>query len=210
MVSGRDRPNLLPMTSSPSSERILLTYPTPRYTKLLVYVSLAILAYAYLRLAPYEWFWPKDQHPDAQGVVPFAWRPLIPIIALAFSLFLAIGEGLFLIGRKRDHLKLEFDDDNFYINNGNGEQVIPLKNIVSLRMVYSKSVFDGAKSLYRYTISFGDPYTPEEITLTIYTKTQRTFSNFRKLVKQKNPSLQEKNWASNFDGLVGWFKGRKS
>jgi hypothetical protein len=142
--------------------------------------------------------------------MPFAWRALIPIMTLAVPSFLAIGEGLFLIGRKRDHLKLEFDDDNFYINNDNGERVIPLKDIVSLQLVYSKAVFDGAKSLYRYSISFGDPYSPEEITLTVYTKTQQAFSNFRKLVQQKNPSLQQKNWASNFDGLIGWFKRRKS
>jgi len=197
------------MTLSPSSERTLLTYPTPKYTKLLVYVSLAILAYAYLRLAPDDWLRSKDQHPGPHEVLPFAWRPLIPITTLAFSFFLAIGEGLFLIGRKRDHLKLEFDDDNFYINNGSGEQVIPLKNIMSLRMVYGVGFLDGANSLYRYSISFGDPYSPEEITLTIYAKTQRAFSNFRKLVKQKNPSLQQKNWATNFDGLIRWFKGRK-
>src|SRR5689334_3762816 len=95
------------MLTSPSSERTLLTYPNPCYTRLCIYVSLAILAYAYLRLAPDEWLNPKDQHPGPQGTMPFAWWLLIPVCIMAFSAFLAIFEGLFLFGKKQNKTTLE-------------------------------------------------------------------------------------------------------
>lgn len=90
--------------------------------------------------------------------MPFAWWILVPVCIMGFSAFLAIFEGLFLIGRKRDQTTLEFDRDNFHI----------------------------------------------------FARNQPAFLNFRNLVKEKNPDVQQKNWATSLDGLIRWFRGRNS
>lgn len=195
------------MPTPSSNERTLLTYPFPGYARFLIFFSIAILAYAYMRLAPEAWLSPKDQHPDANGVMSFAWWLMLPITTLFFSFILAVGEGLFLIGRKLAKKKLEFDADNLYITYEGKERVVQLKDVLSLRLVYGKSLFDAARMpWYRYAIGFGDPQIPEEVVFTIFFKTRRRFSHFNQLVKQENPALQQKNWATSFDGLLGMFK----
>jgi hypothetical protein len=199
------------MMSSTSPEKILLTYPPPGYKRLWIYVSLAVLAYAYMVFAPKAWLNPPDMHAGPRGAAPFAWWLLIPITVFGFSLFLAVVEGLFLVGRKINHLNLEFDSGSLYINERKGKRVTPLADIVSIRMIYGQGIFDVGRSvLYRYSIGFGDPYNPEQVTFTVFVRTGRAFENFTKLVKEKNPSVEIKDWATSVDGLGRLFKRRNS
>lgn len=196
-------------TLVPSPERTLLTYPTPRFTRLLVYGSLTVLAYGYIKFAPEDWVNPKDQHAGTQGY--FAWWLALPLVILGFSAFLVLLEGLFLIGRKWKPLMLEFDADNLYITDDNGDRAIPLNEILSIRMVYGKGIFDSARTaLYRYAIVCGDPNIPERVTFTVFLRARRAFSNFCDRVKEKNPSVEIKNWATSWDGLARLFRGRQS
>jgi hypothetical protein len=199
------------MMSSSSSEKTLLTYPPPAYTRLWIYISLAALAYAYIVFAPHAWLNPRDEHVRPDGTMPFAWWLAIPIGILLFSIFLSLLEGLFLVGRKINPIRLEFDSDNLYINDRNGERAIPLTAIVSIQMIYGKRIFDSARSaLYRYAIGFGDPYNPEQVKFTVFARTGRAFEQFNNLVTEKNPSVQIRNWATSLDGLGRLFKRRNS
>jgi hypothetical protein len=199
------------MMSSSSSLKTLLTYPPPGYARLWIYIFLAVLAYAYIVFAPKAWLNPPDMHAGPRGATPFAWWLLIPITVFGFSLFLAIFEGLFLIGRKINPVCLEFDSDNLYINDSKGERAIPLTDIVSIRMIYGQGIFDVGRSvLYRYSIGFGDPYNPEQVSFTVFMRTGRAFSKFCNLVKEKNPAVQIKDWATSLDGIGRWFKNRNS
>lgn len=136
---------------------------------------------------------------------------MLPLSAIFVFFLLAIVEGLFLLGRKINKLKLEFDSVNLYITKDDDERVVPLKEIVSLRLVYGKGFFDSSRMpLYRYAIGTGDADNPEEVVFTVFVKTRRNFSRFRKLVEQVNPGLRQSNFATSLDGLIRWFRRRNS
>jgi hypothetical protein len=128
------------------------------------------------------------------------------------SAFFTVLEGLFLIGRRIHPVKLEYDDDNLYITDSEGERPVALSSIVSIRLVYGRTIFDNARmSLGRYVISFGDPANPQQVGYTVFNKMARVFADFCDGAKEKNPDVEIKNWATNWDGPIArLFNSRNS
>lgn len=106
--------------------------------------------------------------------------------------------------------KYAFDSKNFYIIEGNSISQIPLEKIFQLSLVY-RQLNSGTRGYSRsYRISFRVEGEEKEIILVVYAKMSKNYEDFKKLVIEKNPSLEIIDAVTNFDWIGRLIKKSKS
>jgi hypothetical protein len=133
---------------------------------------------------------------------------LISGCVIFFSLFTAISEALFVSYFKFFARQIECDGENLYIKRQQAETTIPLGDITTIRLTTTWG--NGIRGNFVvYRIAYVDNGEKRETRITVYSKMGHNFDQFEKRVKARNPSVEIKNWATSFDGVIRWFRKRR-
>ena len=87
---------------------------------------------------------------------------------------------------------VEFDEVNMFISNKKGNEVIPLTNIFRIKLTMTQINNDNFWKI-KYTGEQG-----EKLAVRILPK-RDTFEVFKRVVREKSPSVEIKNWSHSFD-----------
>ena len=175
--------------------RIVLSYEGATFTRTFVYISLALIG---LLIVKFIKFPTPPPPPGAVAGPPIA-DLVIGFLAAAF-LICGILDFLFVLQYKYFHKKIECDQDNLYVTDKNGESTTPLKQVNSILLTTAGS--QGVRGISRvYLIQYEGNDGAKQMRLAVYVKMRDNFGLFKEWVKQKNPSVEIKNWATSLDGL---------
>ena len=126
--------------------------------------------------------------------IPFILYSVYALLAFAaYKLF-----GYFL--SRMEKPVVEFDQEYLYVTNLDMcyEETIPLSRITRLNM-RPESFKSGNYWFYEHSITYGDEFNVEaRIVFYIFTR-EKSLKQFIKLVKEKNPAFNYKNWTHTLD-----------
>ena len=117
---------------------------------------------------------------------------------------------MFIFTYKNLKNEISFDQTNLYIDFKESETVVPLANVSAIELVSSMIQRGIRGSFFTYMIRYNEYNEEKTENVNVYLgKTSSNLDMFQQRVREKNPSVNIKNWATNFDGLIRWFQKKK-
>jgi hypothetical protein len=195
------------MTEVTTDEKRFLNYQGASFKRSLYYLIGACVTYSACVLIKFK---PSIPPPGAVAGPPLP-QIFLGMASFSFALF-AILDVFFVLYQNFLRTKqFAFDPENFYIIRKDSTELIPLKNIFQIALAtsaVSKNSVRGYSDYYR--ISYKNDGEEKDILITIYSRMEENFNDFRKFVKEKNPSVEIKNWSTSLYWIFRMFKKRKS
>jgi hypothetical protein len=194
------------MTGISTGEKRFLNYQGASFKRSLYYLAGAGTTYLACVLIKFK---PSIPPPGAVA------GPPIPQMLLAFTSFIftlyAIVDALFVLYQNYLRTqKFAFDEQNFYIIRKEDTEEIPLQNIFQIALA-SVRFQNGVRGDYdNYRISYNSDGEDKNFVIRIYTRMRENFEDFRMYAKERNPSVDIKNWATSLDWIFRMFKKKKS
>ena len=192
------------------SDRLALSYPMPEnFMRPWIYFLSALI----LCLACIFVKFPASPPVVVSGrELPSGPSPLKLVVGfISVSLMLsAIWDLMFIFTYQKLKNEISFDQTNLYIDFKESETVVPLANVSAIELVSSMIQRGIRGSFFTYMIRYNEYNEEKTENVNIYLgKTSSNLDMFQQRVREKNPSVNIKNWATNFDGLIRWFQKKK-
>jgi hypothetical protein len=177
-------------------ERVFLSYEGATFRRSLIFLLLALALLFTFELVNF----PKHVSAPAQAGAPSLAKILLGFAIIMLFLF-GIADGLFVTGQRLFVRKVSFDDFNLYITGKSAERAIPLACIhdIFLTAAIIRTPTRGALSVYR--ITFSQDQGEQKLYVKVYPKTNRQFNQFSLRVRELNPEVQIRQWATSLDWL---------
>ena len=185
-------------------ERITLTYQGATFKRSLISLAIAIAALLCFLFIKFK--------PDIPPPGAVAGPPLAKIalgMTIAFALIASISDAWFVLDCTFFQKQVDCDEDNLYVIRKKEVTIIPLSSISFVRLTNwgSKGV-RGSSSIYVVGYQDSDGRS-KELDITLFLKMGKNFDLFEKRVQAKNPTAEIKNWATNIDPIIGFFRKKK-
>jgi hypothetical protein len=178
------------MDSEPLQQKKLLSSQDAQYTRLIIFVSLFLLSYGYVRFL----------NGHTEDVTLFE---KVVLAVIFFSFFLSIFEGLFMLYAKVLSKRIEFDDDNLYVT-GRQQLAIPMKYIYGIEKINLAQSSRGRYS--NYEITYSKDGNKAYVSISVYRRKKQLMTSFIALVKGHNPVVEVKEWEGSIESLARVFR----
>jgi hypothetical protein len=184
----------------------MLTYEGATFKRSRIYLWIAVICFLVVRFVKFS---PQAPSPGDVAGPPIAdlLLGLIGIVAFVF----AIMDASFVLDLRLFKKTIECDQGNLYLTRKDQETTIPFSAITSLRLSLTGFNSRNVRGAYWiYLIDYTDMSGKSKQTeITVYNKMSGHFELFEKRLKEKNPSVEIKNWATSLDWVVRLFKKKK-
>jgi hypothetical protein len=193
------------MAGETTGEKRFLNYQGATFKRSLIYLGLALVMYLACFLIKFK----SSVPPPGEVAGPSMAKILMGFAAVCLTLS-AIIDAIFVLYQNFLRTKqFAFDQENLYIIRRDRTEEIPLRNIYQIALA-STRIQNGPRGYYDYyRISFNSYGEEKDFVITIYARMRENFDDLRKLVKEKNPSVDIKNWATSVDWIFRLFKKTK-